>query len=288
MSSKAGEKKELDNQRTQSKLKRRKEKIQNIILEKRLSQTYQKEEPSQTMETLQEEIEVIHEEEVKMKIQNLSSYRNYIKRRSKKRCWNCKSKYHTKKHCPHIQCYYCKKYGHMKQQCHLRKIDKVLSLIEKHEEQKIKKKKRKQKRKKIKMEQVDIYKYRLKESKFIKKEDKYLLNYQGESIGIFTEPYIPPDLEQMKAKHINWKKVDIIAHNEQPIEKITLLDDFLNSCSCGKIELRKSEFISHVNMKHKGHIMKDSQLNQPIWVYRVLFESDEIEELFCRSKETLT
>ena len=91
----------------------------------------------------------------------------------------------------------------MKQQCHLRKIDKVLSLIEKQEEQKIKKKKRKQKRKKIKMEQVDIYKYRLKESKFIKREDKYLLNYQGESIGIFTEPYIPPDLEQMKARHIN-------------------------------------------------------------------------------------
>ena len=77
----------------------------------------------------------------------------------------------------------------------------------------------------------DIYKYRLKESKFIKKEDKYLLNYQGESIGTFIEPYIPPDLEQMKEIHINWKKVDIIVHNEQPIEKFTLLDDFLNSCS---------------------------------------------------------
>ena len=67
----------------------------------------------------------------------------------------------------------------MKQQCHLRRIDKVLSLIKKQEDQKIKKKKRKQKRKKIKMEQVDIYKYRLKDSKFIKKEEKYLLNSQG-------------------------------------------------------------------------------------------------------------
>lgn len=288
MSSKAGEEKELAHQRIQTKLLRRKEKLQNIISKKRLSQTYQKEEPSQIKETLQEEIEVIHEEEEKMKNQNLSGYRKHIKRRSKKRCWNCRSKYHTKKHCPYIQCYYCKKYGHMKQQCHLRRIDKVLSLIEKQEDQKIKKKKRKQKRKKIKMEKVDIYKYRLKESKFIKKEEKYLLNYQGESIGIFTEHYIPPDLEQMKARHINWKKVDIIVHNEQPIEKITLLDDFLNSCSCGKIELRKSEFISHVNTNHQGHIMKDSQLNQPIWVYGVIFESDEIEELFCRSKETLT
>ena len=127
-----------------------------------------------------------------------------------------------------------------------------------------KKEKTKTEKKKIKMEKVDIYKYRLKESKFIKNEEKYLLNYQGESIGIFTEHYIPPDLEQMKARHINWKKVDIIVHNEQPIEKITLLDDFLNSCSCGKIELRKSEFISHVNTNHQGDIMKDSQLNQPI------------------------
>ena len=75
------------------------------------------------------------------------------------------------------------------------------------------------------MEQVDIYKFRLKESKFIKKEQKYLLNYQGESIGIFTEHYIPPDLEQLKARHINWKKVDIFVHNDQPIEKLTLLDD---------------------------------------------------------------
>ena len=29
---------------------------------------------------------------------------------------NCRSKNHTKKHCPYIQCYYCKKFGHMKQQ----------------------------------------------------------------------------------------------------------------------------------------------------------------------------
>ena len=92
----------------------------------------------------------------------------------------------------------------------------------------------------------------------------------------------------MKARHINWKKVDIIAHNVQPIEKVSLLDEFLNSCSCGSIELRKSEFISHVNKKYQGLIMKDSQLNQPIWVHGVIFESDEIEELFCRSKETLT
>ena len=42
MSLKAGEEKELDKQRTQTKLKRRKEKIKNIILNKRLSQTYQK------------------------------------------------------------------------------------------------------------------------------------------------------------------------------------------------------------------------------------------------------
>ena len=203
MSSKAGEEKELAHQRIQAKLLRRKEKLQNIISKKRLSQTYQKEEPSQIKETLQEEIEVIHEEEEKMRIQNLSGYRNHTKRRSKKRCWNCKSKYHTKKHCPYIQCYYCKKYGHMKQQCHLRRIDKVLSLIEKQEDQKIKKKKRKQKRKKIKMEQVDIYKYRLKESNFIKKEEKYLLNYQGESIGIFTEHYIPPDLVDCDLKFIS-------------------------------------------------------------------------------------
>ena len=86
MSSKAGEEKELAHQRIQTKLLRRKEKLLNIISKKRLSQTYQKEEPSQIKETLQEEIEVIHEEEEKMKNQNLSGYRKHIKRRSKKRC----------------------------------------------------------------------------------------------------------------------------------------------------------------------------------------------------------
>ena len=138
------------------------------------------------------------------------------------------------------------------------------------------------------MEQVDIYKYRLKESKFIKKEQKFLLNYQDESIGIFTEPYIRPDLEQMKVRHINWKKVDIFVHNDQPIEQLTVLEDFLNLCSCRKIELRKNEFLNHVNKNYQRHEMKNSQINQPIWVYVVIFVSDEIEELFYRWKETLT
>ena len=94
MSSKEGEEKELVNQRIQIKFQRRKEKLQNIISKKRLSQTYQKEEPSQIKETLQEEIEVIHEEEGETKIQNLSGCRKHFKRRSKKRCWNCRSKSH--------------------------------------------------------------------------------------------------------------------------------------------------------------------------------------------------
>ena len=55
MSSKAGEEKDHANQRIQTKLQIRKEKIQNIISKKRLSQTYQKEEPIQIEETLQEE-----------------------------------------------------------------------------------------------------------------------------------------------------------------------------------------------------------------------------------------
>ena len=82
MSSKSGEVKEFANQGIQTKLLRRKEKIQTIISKKRLSQTYQKEEPSQIKETLQEEIEVIHEEEGETKIQNLSGCRKHFKRRS--------------------------------------------------------------------------------------------------------------------------------------------------------------------------------------------------------------
>ena len=92
------------------------------------------------------------------------------------------------------------------------------------------------------MEQTKIYLFRLKQSKFIKKEEKYLLYYQEFPIWIFTEPYIPPFLGQLQERHTNWKKVCILVHKDTPIEKFTLLDDFLNSCFCGKINLRKLEY----------------------------------------------
>ena len=285
-SHKAGEKIHQE-ERTSTKLKIRKEKLRNLLTEKRNLQAYQKEEKYQKIQPPLEEMEVEIEVKKTNKTPNLTNYYTKTKRQSKKKCWCCGSKYHTKKYCPYIQCFYCKRYGHMKAQCHMRKIDVLLENITKEKENKKHKKKKKQEKKKIQMEQVNIYKYRLKDSKFVKKDQCHLLQYNEKPIGMYMMPTIPPDLEQMKKKHINWKKVDLFLHSDVQIEKVTLLDNFLNWCSCGKTNLTKKEFISHVNLTHKGYIKKNSQVNLPVWIYGVVFTSDSNEELFCRSTEPM-
>ena len=100
--------------------------------------------------------------------------------------------------------------------------------------------------------------------------------------------YYPSRPTENSTKTDCMEEVDVLVKQETRLEKIALLDNFLNSCGCGNINLRKSEFINHINTKHGGTVPPQSQINQPAWTHAVLFSSDEIEQLYCQTTVDLT
>ena len=107
-------------------------------------------------------------------------------------------------------------------------------------------------------------------------------------IRVFLPPIPPPDLKKLILRPIPWKKVDVLVKKETELTKLQLLDQFMHSCVCGEIQLRKEQFINHINKKHEGMVPPRSQINEPPWINAVLFNSDEIEILYCQTTEDLT
>ena len=288
MEARAGEK-EYHQQRQKTNELRRKKELQEKLYNKRLllAQTVDKEEPSRS--PYQEVKEVKKEEHSEKKLPNLSQhYRRYFKK-SKKKCWICKSSSHFKNKCPHIKCFYCHKYGHIKSNCWHRKMDLLLHTMEKEQLKKNNKKQRRNMRNKYQKEQSEIYKFRLKDSEFKEIKGNHILFYKHEPIGIYTKNNSPPDLNQLQQKNINWKKVDILLAKPVQINNLTLMEDFVNWCACGKaqIDLTKKDFISHIYKEHHGKVPSKSRINTPVWIGPIVFDSDIIEDLFCRSTEDL-
>ena len=82
---------------------------------------------------------------------------------------------------------------------------------------------------------------------------------------MFQAPTISQDLEKQRLKQIAWEKVDGLLKQEERVEKFKLMDDFFNYCGCGSMNLRKQEFICHINKKHRGKARSQSQINLPAW-----------------------
>ena len=136
--------------RLEEKNKRRKQKINQLIMQKRKVDTHQDELNNSKNVQIQEEIEVEKEEVEKKRIMFLTKHHNIKYRRSKKKCWCCKSTQHFKKNCPKLKCFYCKKRGHLKAHCFQKQIFELLKkmgmMIKKKEEKKKEKKEKKKKR----------------------------------------------------------------------------------------------------------------------------------------------
>ena len=133
-----------------------------------------------------------------------------------------------------------------------------------------------------------IYKHRLKESEFIQRKDKWILRCKDLEIGVFLPPTPPPDLKKLILRTIPWKKVDVLVKKETELTKLQLLDQFMHSCVFGEIQLWKEQFINYINKKHEGMVPPRSQINEPPWINAVLFNSYELEILYCQTTEDLT
>ena len=248
--------------------------------------------PAYKMELIHQENEYPEEQEVKQeegekgKLNHIK-YHKRGKRKSKKRCWYCKSSDHFKRNCPSLRCFYCHKLGHMKKDCWKWKVNTILNKTIEEKNKKERKKRWKRNKEKEHRKITSIYKHRLKESEFVKKNDKYILKCKDLEIGVFLKNTPPPDLKKLLLRPIPWKKVDVLVKKETKLTKFQLLDNFIHSCACCPI-LRKQEFINHINTKHRGMVPPQSQINEPAWIAPILFDSDEMEILYCQTTEDLT
>ena len=103
------------------KLSRRKRNIEEIKSKKRILLSSPEEGKVAKLNEALEDIEVEENPRGKGWL-NLSSHKRRRKR-SKKRCWLCRSSSHFKSKCPFIKCFYCHQFGYMKINCHKRMIE---------------------------------------------------------------------------------------------------------------------------------------------------------------------
>ena len=107
---------------------------------------------------------------------DLTRHHKRANRTSKKRCWLCKSSGHYKRTCPSIKCFYCHKLGHMKKDCWKWKVNSILNRTIEEKKKRDRRKKWRWNKQKEHRRTTMIYKHRLKESEFIQRRDKWIIN----------------------------------------------------------------------------------------------------------------
>ena len=199
-------------------------------MQKRKVDTHQDELNNSKNVQIQEEIEVEKEEVEKKRIMFLTKHHNNKYRRSKKKCWCCKSTQHFKKNCPKLKCFYCKKRGHLKAHCFQKQIFELLKkmgmMIKKKEEKKKEKKRKKEEKKKI----IEIHKLRAQQSEFRKIEDKWILEWKGTAIGDYIGPSTPLNTNEMRKDTFRWEPIDVLIKKRTALQKIPITRGFSNVC----------------------------------------------------------
>ena len=128
----------------------------------------------------------------------------------------------------------------------------------------------------------------IKRVRIYSKERQMDTKMQGPRDRVFLPPTPPPDLKKLILRPIPWKKVDVLVKKETVSSQNSNYQTNLCTPVCDEIQLRKEQFINYINKKHEGMVPPRSQINEPPWINTVLFNSDEIEILYCQTTEDLT
>ena len=162
-------------------------------------------------------------------------------------------------------------------------MNQVVKAKKKKERNKKRKEKQKTKQKAI----IEIYKTRLQQTEFKFKNGEYELLWKEQPIGKLNALGLPESLDKFRSGNIPWHKVDIIVRTPISTKNLKLIEGMLNYCGCGEIDLPRGNFILHTNGKHNGYAPPNSRINQPHWIYGILYNDDETEMLYCRTQAEL-
>ena len=267
-------------QTIKTKLDNRKERLKEIISKKRLYPVQKQNQSAQQEHKISEGEEVPDQEEVgePKGLMNLSKHaKNKKKRKSKKKCWRCKSPHHIKRNCPKIKCYYCGKLGHIKSNCYYMKTDKIYSWLMEMEQNY---REHWQKKNQYKEHIKEL----LKETRYVKDGKEYNVLWKDQMVGKYIGPKKPTDIKKtlhhFESFKYNIKHVEVTVRKSIPIENLKLIEGFSNWCGCGTTGLGNKSFIKHVKDKHNGIVLSSSILNRPPWIDFIFFYTDEAEILY--------
>ena len=255
------------------KLQIRKAKLQEIVRSKRNLPSQPKVHMNQHHNE-PEVKEVIPEESGKVKgYLDLSKHKSKKPRRSKKKCWICKSDKHFKRNCNKIKCFYCSKKGHIKKDCQKKKMNLIFNglseiygkYIEQYKKRHIK---------------IQDYIDKIYSTKYQREGKSYKVIWNNTQVGEYFGPGKPTPFEKLEHDPINYKFIDATLKTATPYERLKLFDGLSNTCACGVYGLKKKDFLNHVKTIHNGIALPKSYLNRPPWYEWIFFYSDEAEEIF--------
>ena len=269
---------QLRNQFLEERLSKRKSEVQKILMSKRLSLVQKTQEKldkylgKEEHEHIQVDLEpnMIQLEGNKETIEergypNPNLHQRIKKKKSKKKCWICRSFKHLKKSCPYMKCFYCSRYGHTKKECWRRKINYLFNKIMeecKHKEKKLTTKEKKKEKKKQRNLEMKVIEQRVSfTNEFLKKtqeREKWWLKWKDVELGEYTGRGNPQTIINKIREHdYKIKSLLVLLKKDTPLNLLTVYDEFSNWCGCGEIDQGKEVFIYHVRQAHKGVIPKN-------------------------------
>ena len=110
-------------------------------------------------------------------------------------------------------------------------------------------------------------------------------SYYGKNSRLVSLTYfgLHEQLDKFRHDKIPWHKVDVIVRTPTPTKNLKLIQGMLNYCGCGELDLPRGNFIHHTNEKHNGYAPPNSRINQPHWIYGIIYNNDT-EMLYCRTQ----
>ena len=252
-------KNEWRKQRDENWSKRRRKIFEERIFKKRLAPAYKVEQKA-IQAPVHEESEAKNEEVMK---DDLAKHK-HKKKRSKKKCWWCRSPYHFKKQCPKIRCYHCKRLGYMVANCWRKKVDYIFQRMKEDLQRKAETREERKNLQKSKERnrilEINIIKKRAQYFEgFLKRTERrgdvYWAKWKEIELGEYNGPkLLSSAIDKIRSGEYNLKYVNILTEKAAPYQNFALNPGLSNWCHCGRIDLEKKDFIAHVKELHKGII----------------------------------
>ena len=262
-----GEIKLAQNDRMDSLLKLRKEKLEAKIWNKRVPIPSSQDLYHHDIVEVKEELGKPDEGFLPL---NQCNRRHYHRRRKKgKRCWLCGSWKHLKRNCNKLRCYYCGNQGHIKKKCYKYQLNIAIQMLKRaslgEKQEKIKQKNSK----------YETAYDRMKQVVFREENGKHILQHNGIDLGEYFGdlPFQQARRGFDPPRHPKWKMNKEIYEDIQ-LSRLKLSDYLPHQCGKDGEVLNGFSFLHHCMMEHRNFVPSGSLINASPYRFWIFWYSE--------------